>query len=321
MRDLFAELQYHFDVQPDRRGWCHVKCPYCGGEADKSQPRFSFNRKGFHCFVCPANGNLKELAIKTGLWTESYGQAPARTFVREPDPEPTEPPPLPAWRNDPEFYLRSYERDERRFTMWRAYKPLSAETIRKYHLGVGYLPDLRQNTRLIVPLYWQKELVGFKGRVLAHVKEDKYKWIAAKTSMVDLLHGIEHVPPNPRQLWICENYIDAILITQNHGHYAVAAGGARGLKPYEIEALVELAPKIIVVAYDNDLVGQAGPTLRKKLEEEWMVKNNAQYAPASNAARVVESLQNVGLRTHLFPYPAHAPHKADIMWALDNQVQ
>ncbi len=146
-------------------------------------------------------------------------------------------------------------------------------------------------------------------------------WIAARTSMVNILWGIEHVPPDPKQaVSICENYIDAALITQKHGEYAVAAGGARTLKEYEIAALRTLNPHTIVLAYDNDLVGQAGPVLRAQLQAEWAQSKAANQVPQSNAFAVVADLKSAGLRTFLFPWPEAAPHKADVMWALEHSV-
>jgi hypothetical protein len=321
MRDLYAEIYPILNSPPDKRGWSHVTCPFCGADPQKSKPNFSYNRHGFNCYKCKAKGNLVHLATHLGLWSDSGAYTPPRTRVSSyvPPAPPSEP--EPAWKNNPEAWVEKYLHDPRRYKLWMAYKPLTRATIDKHDLGVGPLPE-QQMTRLIVPLYWKGACVGFKGRSLASVTNpDIPKWISARRSNVTTLFAFNYVEQGTDLLWICENYIDAALVTQMTGNAAIASGGARELTAEEIASIRRMAPKHVIMAYDNDLVGQARPELRTQLEAQWIKEqkekgNKAVHPPQSAAIPTVDKLRRAGLEVSFFPWPDNAPTKADLLWAL-----
>lgn len=324
-RNLYAEITVYLNAtRPDRRGWTHVDCPFCGAEADPHQPNFSFNQKGWHCYgLCKVGGNLKDLAIKLGLWTDNPAERPSVPLAAQrPIAEPVVAP-EPSWKASAEAIVEGYLHHPNRYKLWQAYKNVSKATIDKHNFGVGQLPDQKM-TRLIVPLYWRGEIVGLKGRQLADApKTNLPSWIAATGSTVDTLWGFNHVPPNPEQLWICENYVDAALVSQEAGQPCVAAGGARTLTDHEVAALRRIAPRCIIMAYDNDLAGQAGPKLRAELEAQWRAKHPeapASSTPRSGAFASAEKLRQAGIRVEFYPWPEDAPPKADLFWALQQQL-
>ena len=327
-RDLYQEIYNHYNVEPDRRGWVHVDCPFCGAEANARKPNFSFNDKGWNCYSCEGNGhigkkNLISLARKLGLWSDEPGhRSPSITPPVRSAPRPA-PRPEPAWKKDPEAWVESYLHHPQRYKLWMAHKPVSRETIDKHQFGVGHLPDQKM-TRLIVPLFWKGQIVGLKGRKLTDENPDIPKWIAAEGSNVTTLWGFNFIPQNPSVLWICENYVDAALLTQMTGYPAVATGGARELTAEEISSLRRIKPNQIILAYDNDLAGQAMGSFRTSLEEQWMQEQKEKHPthtrvkpPHSRAFPLAETLKNAGLMTYLFPWPEDAPAKADLMWALE----
>lgn len=331
-RDLYAEIYHHFNVQPDRRGWVHTTCPYCGAEPSRGNVYFSFNRNGYNCYKCGARSNaeagaggLKPLAQKLGLWDD----LPNREAQHRRPPVAAPPAPVeraqPGWKKNPQRFIDGYLSHPQRFQLWQKYKPVSDETIVKYDLGVGQLPD-QKATRLIVPLYWQGECVGLKGRSLHTVTDPGVpKWIAATGSNVTTLWGFDKVAARTDILLICENYVDAALVSQEDQLPVVATGGARDLTSEEVAALKKLAPRHIVVAYDNDLAGQAQGAFRAKLEQEWLQEqrskgNNVTTPPQSRAFPLVAKLRSAGMEASLFPWPDSAPAKADFFWALYQQA-
>lgn len=324
-RNLYAELFNHFgQPEADSRGWHHVQCPVCGAEASWKKPKFSFSNRGYQCFGCERKGNLKNLAKIVGLWTDSPGQAPKPREMPMPPPAPKKE--KPAWLNHAQSLVDTYTNHPQRFQLWQDYKPVSKETIIKHNFGVGILPGQKE-TRLIVPLYQNGAIVGFKGRALADSKSP-IKWIAAKGSEVKLLWGFEHVPKNTRMLWICENYVDAALVKQMTGYDAISAGGSRVLTLEEMYAIRSLNPVQVVVAYDNDLVGSPHPETRERLEKEyienWKQRNpdatTLPTIPSSRSEPIAAGLRAAGIRAYVFPWPKDAPLKADMMWALHQEA-
>lgn len=326
-RDLFAELCAHYkDTKPDRRGWRHVECPGCGHEPSEKQPAFSFKEFGGKCFSCNQKFSLKDMAQKAGLWdnTPGHRHLPTMTPVKRPAAPPVKP--QATWKANAKKLVEGYCNHPKNLEMWASYKPVSEEVIRKHHFGFGPLPG-QSTPRLIVPLYLNGEIVGLKGRVLPGTETDA-KWICATDSNVSVLWGIEHVPYRPQTLWICENYVDAAIVTQVTGIPAVSGGGARMLTKDEIAAIKKVNPQFVVVAYDNDLVGSASPKMRERLEREWIEnwkkrhpeKTNAPKPPPSVAFPLAEALKREGLLASTFPWEDDAPHKADVMWALSQQV-
>ena len=327
-RDFFAELCAHFNATPDRRGWVGVDCPWCGAEANKrGSSKFAFSEFGYKCLSCGvSSGRLKPIIQKVGLWSDSVGGAPVRTAppVKRPTAAPRDA--QPTWAMHATELIEGYCNHPQKFELWESYKPVSRENIIRHKFGVGVLPG-QTMTRLIVPLWFDGKLVGIKGRVLPG-QEAEAKWISAAGSTMNVLWGIEYVPMNADYLFICENYVDACLVSQTMGYEAVSGGGARVLSDGELEQIKRLKPKNVIVMYDNDLVGSAVEPLRSQLERErregWLARHPDKTVPPpplpSMAFKLERVIREAGLNAKTFTWPSYAPPKADALWAMQQTL-
>ena len=302
--------RYPIGVQPDRRGEYHVDCPFCGKEAKRGQIHFSFSERGYKCFICGVKGGLKELAAHLRIDTPV-------SYVR-PAPKPTKP--IAAWRTES---IDHYFDHPQRFQAWSKYKPVTRETIIKYSFGYGRLPFQRADGSwyrgdmdwLIVPLYEDGALVGLRGRNTGDLGP---KWISASGSAY-VLWGLDGVQPGDI-VWLCENYVDAAWLMQQHPEYkAVALGGATTWKTEWGALLAAQRPRQVIVALDNDMAGQATGEMLKILQEEWRAAHPGLAIPLPNGPRVANDLLAQGVNTLLFSWPADAPAKAGIDWILKTE--
>ncbi len=305
---LFDQVHTTLQGQRNRRGWHDAACPFCGKPAAKGQVHFGYNATGFKCWVCGVHGSLRTLAEHLHL------DAPV-TPVTRPEPAPV---PTARWRQNPTELLRRY-RTADRYAAWRQYKPLTTDTIDRFDFGFGKLPFQRDSGEwylsqaqwLTVPLWESGQLVGLRGRNRGNKGP---KWISA-TGSTYTLWGVDYVRRGS-VTWLCENYVDAAWLVQEHPAWsAVAIGGATTWQPAWVDLLAQRQPQVVIVALDWDLPGQATGAFRSKLEAAW-VQERGTKPPEANGPKIANELRRHGLNAVLFQYPDYAPEKADVGWLL-----
>jgi hypothetical protein len=315
---LFEEIHNRLRGEP-RGEWFDADCPLCGKEAKRGQVHFSYNEAGFNCFVCGNKGGLRALADRLNIAGASgYEAAPA------PRPAPA-PKPLARWRENPGRLLAGYREAPGLVAAWQRYKPLTPQTLDRFGFGYGRLPFIDKRTgewymgphnRLIVPLWHEGQLAGLKGRAI-EPDDLGAKWICATGSDLKPF-GLDLVEAG-RVVFVCENYVDAAWLMQERPDTVAIGLGSVSAWRYEYTfALARAHPRLVVIAFDNDLPGQAQGAMRAALEAEWRAdaKHAGLQAPASNGAKLLRELQGAGLDAALYKWPDTAPAKADIGWLL-----
>lgn len=310
MRDILADLATKLHAE-QRGGRWHADCPFCGKEAKRGQTHFSITPHGYYCFVCGAKGSHNKLAgILFGDHAPVYEMQPRR---------PLPPKAPPTWQSDAIGLLRTYSNHPDNVTRWQAYKPLRIDIINRWHFGFGALPG-QSHDRLIVPIIVGGEVVALRGRA---IDGREPKWISATGSTMKIwnLDGIGA----GATVWIMENYVDAALFMQENADWqAVAVGGARALRDDEVATIAAAQPGRVIVAYDNDLAGQATGAMYSQLRQEWADawrarnpgKTKLPPAPEPSGPKVVNQLRQAGVNALLFRWPESAPAKADVGWAV-----
>jgi hypothetical protein len=309
-RDLWEEMQFHYmATEPDRRGWMHIACPFCGKEPPQrgpNKPNFSFNHNGYKCYSCGATGNIYELAKHVGVWDGGVPEVDPRSFRAKPPVVEKEIP----WAANASTLLKSYVSHPKKVERWREYKPLSSDTIELYRFGVGKLPG-DFDERLIVPVFGKnhESIVGFHGRSLTR----ELKWKSAKGSHKRIPWGWTSLGGG-EELWIVENYADAALLMQIYPSVtAIGMGMVRVLREDELNWFKLHPPASVTVAFDNDMAGQASDMLYLELCLEWKRKHPKAGAPPPRHGPVlVEQLQKAGIKAQAFEWRPEDRPKKDI---------
>jgi len=313
MDGLFDDLCYRLGLRPDHRGYVQADCPWCGKEAKRGQSHFSFNAYGGSCFVCGEHAGLREIARLFGV--EGDGPAPARHAVQRPKA------PRPAARPHADFEALAlvYATRLDAVAAWQAYKPISAETVRAYRLGLGPAPLYASkcpHERLQVPLIAEGRVVGFRSRTLAC---GCAKWLSPGGSKMILYNGERLLGPGPgmglataglargRVLWIVENPIDALMLEALRPDFCAVATLGVSMWQTEWTAIVRASvPRGVMVCYDNDRPGNGGG---ERGRAAWMATHPRDIMP--NGVRLVNALLAAGVRARLYDW-GDAPLKADI---------
>lgn len=310
MYSLFDSLVHRLNAE--RRGnEHHADCPFCGKETKRGQRHFSMNEaKGFYCWVCGASGSLQRLAAHLNM-----DAGPAPTYQHRKPQQERQPAP---WQSEAVALVVRYAAHPDNVRMWQAYKPVTEETIKRWRFGFGVLPGTAHN-RLIVPIIHDGEVVALRGR---SIDGQEPKWLSATGSVMRIwnLNGIQ---PGAT-VWIMENYVDAALFMQAHPEWtALAVGGARSLRDEEVAYIARRRPGQVIVAYDNDLAGQATGPMLERLMSDWRERFHERNpgkklppTPKPAGPTVVNQLRDAGVNALLFRWPADAPPKADVGWAL-----
>lgn len=311
-------------------------CPICGGrDRFHAQPA---ERRWFcsHCTGRQWQDTIEFVRLEQGLGFREAVEhlvGPAdRPVARRRRPLPP-PQPLPAitkrshgWKRRAAQYVEEYEACPDRARLWQAHKPLTVETIERFRLGVGALPEYSsrcRHRRLVLPIVEGGRIVGLRGRAF---ECDCDKWLPAAGSAVTLF-GLDQLHPDAT-VYVVENNVDAMLAMQETPYCAVSStSGVSVWRDEWTEALVAVRPELVVVAYDNDLAGQAAGPLRRRLidawREEWQARNPGKRVPPSpvaNGPKVVNRLLAAGLPAVLWEWPAEAPAKADVGWLLSEYL-
>jgi hypothetical protein len=309
MSDLFTDLQNHFGVKPDHRGWCAITCPFCG----KERRHCAFSDRGFKCVVCGAHGGLRVLADRLDLHVSVAYTLP-----------PPKPKPVVPWLTSAAARVARDMRHPCRNDFWPQYKPLACKTLDRWQFGYGTLPFERHgewyesaSLWLTVPLFENGAIVGLRGR---NTGTTGPKWISA-TGTHYVLWGVDAVQPGAT-VWITENYVDAAWLMERHpDQCAVAIGGATTWQSAWGDALAAKQPGLVIVALDNDLAGQATGATQARLRAEWHAAHPELPEPTTWLAgpRIANDLLARGLSVRLYQWPAHAPDKAGVDWLLQQE--
>jgi hypothetical protein len=305
--NVFGQLNEYNHSEPDQRGERHIQCPKCGHGSSPKKPHCSYNKKGWHCFVCGEGGSLTNLAQLIDMQIDKEYHAPPQKKKEKEKKSPD-------WMKNPEIYVRQYEEHPLAYELWDEYKLLPRDMIARHRLGVGVLPRYSsrcQHQRLIVPVIVGTMIVGLRGRA---INCNCGKWLAAEGTVISMmpLYGIDEVLPGS-YLWIVENPVDALMITaySKTQSYGLATYSASYWSDTWTAQLIELKPRIIYIAYDNDLVGNGGAWRRQQMINEWLQDPRHKNIPESNGIRRANELVAAGLHVRLFDWMDASP-KSDI---------
>lgn len=309
--ELFDGLCQQLHASPDRRGHVHIDCPWCGKEVKRGQTHFSFSERGFKCFVCGEGGGLWRLA-------EQLQVTPVVTTVR---PVRVQEQPKPRyWQQNPNRFLQAFLEAPTRLTDWQSYKPLTIESISRWQLGVGPLPNSRcQHPRLILPVYRDGKVVALHGRAYRTDDHDA-KWLTAGGSTKDVLFNAELLTPGCTVV-ICENMIDAILSMQTEPGIVAVSGGGVNWREEWTARLVAARPSQVICWLDHDLAGNGSRYHHAELVAEWFERNpKATYVPDPAGPKIANELLAAGLKATVYTWPMGTPIHADLGWALMPEV-
>jgi len=233
------------------------------------------------------------LAELTGLESGNYQPMPKS------EPKPIEPP--PSWLLNPPRYPVGVAE-------WQKYAPLPESLILEKRLCVGVLPKSQcRHKRLIVPVLDGGLLVGLRGRA---IRCSCPKWLAPGGTKLSryTLYNIDAVRPGSVVI-IVENPIDALLI-------GLADPGAVGVGTYSTsywrddwtKTLVAAKPRMVFVAFDNDLPGNGGAARRPEMVRDWMRTHDR--IPQARGIKLTNELQRA-LPAELYDW-GNAPVGADM---------
>jgi len=316
--DLFRLLCAHLGVEPDRSGEAHINCPLCGKAAVRGQTHFSFSVRGGKCFVCGGGIGLYTLAMQSGLY-QARPELEHKYLRPAAPPRKVETP----WddKRDYSWHLDRYAHHPDRMRLWQTYKPLPAQVIKAYKLGVGAFPEYTSkcpHERLMVPIISAGKVIGFRGRSLGC---DCGKWLSNKGYEVTLFNG-ERLVDGPRRSFgwapgdrsamgrwvvIVENPIDAILLEYvDSRKVAVATCSVSYWQDDWTEALASSRCKGVCVAYDNDRPGNGGGEVGRI---SWITEHGRDIEP--NGIRLANRLLRAGVTVRLSPW-GDSPARADV---------
>jgi hypothetical protein len=136
------------------------------------------------------------------------------------------------------------------------------------------------------------------------------KWLSSSGTILELLplYNAEALKPGC-VVWIVENPVDALLITDNTPYIGVAVYSTSYWRDAWLDTLRAAQPEMIIVALDNDLVGNGGAQRRGEFIQDWL--SNHPKVPEACGIKLVNHLNRHGLKSNLFDWGRSA-YKADI---------
>jgi ribosomal protein S27E len=311
---LYQRLIEHYQPQYGRR-WLSIQCPSCGHEAEKSQrAATSMSETGWKCQVCGEGGTLTDLAKRTGVdGNDMPAYTPYQKAVKAHKPA--------NWTKDPQWYLDRFLQHPERLQRWQSYKRLSLESIARYRLGYGVLPASKcQHPRLIVPLFHQKQIVGFRGRQIAC---QCTKWLSSGGSQ-NICVGLGAIKPGDRVALI-ENEVDRILC-QEHDPSVKMLALPFGVASWQAEWTEELKrrkPAHVLIILDNDLAGNPNKEAYQHGIDLWnakmdamiaagRIKSKPEHPPYPHGYKYLKQFRAAGLNADRYIWPNGTPYKHDI---------
>lgn len=237
-------------------------CPFAANHArgDK-RPSFgiSVSKGVYNCFSCGESGNLTMLAERTLGMTRVEAMeavyrdltpAEALAMMQSPGYEPSRVTPM-------EFDISKWSKNKHKYWAKRGF---NEETIGKWQLG--YDP---QENRVVVPIYFKKELVGWTKRALDDVT--KPKWSHSNgVPMSKVLFGMDAF--SGESAILVEAPLSAIMLDQYGIKGAVASFGAS--LSDEQAVLLRTNYNNVLIFYDPDEAGARGTEKAIKKLEKFM---------------------------------------------------
>lgn len=318
----FEALCGGLGLSPDRRGWVHMDCPFCGKPKKRGQVHFSFGPNGYKCFVCGASGGLEHLArvllgeaaLERGAWRPPPVASRRKPRVAHQGSSPQQRR-YSILEHNPQEVLALYE--GRGFDKWQEYAPLLLKsTFAAFRLGLGAFPKYAsrcQHARLIVPLLAGGKVVGFRGRAIGC---DCGKWLGVGGNPSRFLYNgaalfgreagwrtgersyIGDSPVDAKSLdkevvFIVENPVEAMLLYQV-GCVAAATLGVTIWDDAWTKALADCKVECVVIAYDYDAPGNGGG---RRGRASWEAAHPG-VAPPLNGPRLANRLNREGVRAY-----------------------
>lgn len=291
--NLFADACRRFNVQPDRRGEAHLRCPNCGKEPERGQVHFSFNASAGYCFVCGHKTSLAAL----------LGQERPAVYTPPPPPKPKRP---ASWRWEAEDIVRAACQASDRIQRWREYRPLSLESITHFRLGVGALPAAScQHRRLLFPVYKERRIVALVGRRLDC--DCPQKALVAAGSETVLFNGDKLRPG--AEVVVTENRVDAILAGQHWPEIVAVGAGSCSYWRGFVDEIAASRPAKVTVWFDNDAPGCPNTETYAQHVKEALAAGKTPVEP--HGIQLVNALRKRGVKAEPWPWPAGTPRKAD----------
>lgn len=253
MVDYYAALCALVRKEPSpHKGEVWLTCPECG----KGNKHFSISPRGVKCFHCGYKPSLRKLYER---------------FAGDGCPEEVERPEVKIrirpWQTRADVLAESFHKSPRLIEKWQAYKPVPEYLIERNKLGYGAFPGglwypggVCNHPRLIVPLYDEGKVVGFRCRA---VECGCKKWLSP-TGTVLTLYNSQYLTTG-KPVMIVENPADALLI-ESRGMSSVATLGVTVWKDSYYDKV--RGASFRWVAFDNDEPGrEAAYKLVRKLNQ------------------------------------------------------
>lgn len=299
MNPLFNALVHHTHAVV-RRDEAYIACPECGKESSPMNVHFSFSPRGAFCFSCGYKAGLRSMARKVGLVDDRPYTAPAHRS--EPERKPA------SWLPSAPSLVDHYRANPGAWQAWQAYKPVSRGDFERCRLGLGVLPASKcRHDRLIVPIYSGTEIRGLRGRAIDCACG---KWLAPGGTNIGLYPLYNEPALNSGCIvWIVENPVDALLLTERTAYVGVATYSVAYWYDAWTEALRSARPELVVIAYDQDLPGNGGAGRRDEFIRDWLRSHPRVPEPAG--PRLTNRLRAAGLPAVLYDW-GRAPVKTDI---------
>lgn len=306
----------------------HATCPNCGhpphSHTNARATHFFVDRKGAKCFACDKWWSLSQLAEELG----ARGDFALPAY--RPPPRPKAP-----WESVGalDVYRQMTARRADLVARWQAYKPVSAETIRRFDLGIGKLPFYNEDDkrwfggkyeRLLLPLIVNDKIVGFTGRAI-DPEDDGPKWLTSTHSDLSHLFGVDRVRPGGTVV-ICENRLDSLLAGQIKPDIDfVACGGARWDDGWT-HTLIARRPARVIVWLDHDLAGNGsrwherellaawrGPIEERRRRDPALAARPFPKPPEPRGPKIANALLEAGYRNaSVYTWPRGTPLKQDL---------
>jgi len=224
-------------------GWTNIKCIFCD---DLSNHLGVSPEYKFHCWKCNASGSIPFLVreIEQCSWAE------ARYIVNK-FSDPLLIPPEKKKVTGPESMELPKEARpllplHREYLEQRRYNP--EEIVQQYGIrGTGLLGDFAY--RIIIPVFYKKQLVNFVGRDVTGKSTSKYKSCPNEKAVVELKHCLYNIDnvPESGPLLIVEGPLDVWRV----GPGCIATFGTSWTLA-QVNRIREKRPSQIYIMFDGE---------------------------------------------------------------------
>ena len=254
-------IEYRTSGKNVGSGNINICCLFCG--EGRFHLSLSLNKEVYSCWICGEKGNYEKLISK--LLNISYIEAkelinPQNDLKkvleeRKNKMEIIEEKPNKNNKLDLPPYTNPFVKDSSNIWQIVAHRflvnkyNLSWEQILEAKLHYCYFGKYKNS--IIIPIYKDEKLVNFIGRVWVKNSKKRYINCSNEESLVntkDLLYNIDNIKTGSELLIIVEGAMDAIKTGLDR---TVATLGSE-ISQEQINLLVELKPKKIIVLADND---------------------------------------------------------------------